>query len=125
MAHYPNIVPLGRITVIAVGTTTLLSVNCGPKSGSVVGTTISPPRPGFAFRQIRLAADKANTGQVFLLPLGKTAAANPDTIIAVIGPGQQVSIPDGVLSASGFVPENFCLDTDLGGSVIYGCAVLG
>ena len=121
---YKNLIPLGRLTVSAASATTLLSANIGPQQGQV-GTQTTPGRAGAAFRQMRLAADKGNTGQVFLMPRGLTVSANPGAILAVIGPGQQITIPDGVMAASGFLPENYCLDTDTAGSVVYGMAVTG
>lgn len=116
----PNLVPLGKITITAAGTTVKLSVNCGAQAGSV-----TTGLPGFAFRGIVLMGDKANTGQVFLLPNGKTVSSNPDQIIAVIGPSAIVPIPHGVLAASGLLPENFCLDTDTNSQIVYGYGILG
>lgn len=122
---YPNLVPLGKITVTAAGTTVLLSINCGPLGGSVVGNTYSPPPPGNALRQIQLMADKANTGQVFLLPAGKTASANPSLILAVITPNNPAILPRGVMLANGLLPENFCLDTDTASQIVYGVGIKG
>lgn len=127
MARYPNITPLGKITITTAGTTILLSVNCGPLSGAVGGTQTSPPFPGSALRQIRLTNTAAAAGSnVYLLPRGSTASSNPANIIAIILPQQTISIPEGVMAASGFVPENYCLDIDgAGPAIVYGYGVTG
>lgn len=122
---YGNIIPLGKLTVTAAGTTTLLSANCGSLGGSATGTTNSPPTSGRALREIQLFADKANTGQIFVLPRGNTVAANPGNIIAVLVPGSPVSLPRGVSHAAGMLPENFVLDTDTAGQVAYGSGFTG
>lgn len=118
--RFPNICPLGKLTVTTAGTTVPLSTNCGALGGQVGGTEQSPPLSGTSLRQITLAADKANTGQVFVLPRGNTAAGNPALIIAVIGPGQQVTLPPSG-SQFGMLPENFVLDTDTASQSVYGC----
>jgi hypothetical protein len=122
---YGNIIALGKLTVTAAGATLPLSTNSGSLGGSTVGSTISPPTSGRALREIQLFADKANTGQIFVLPRGNTAAANPGNIIAVLVPGSPVSLPRGVSDAAGMLPENFVLDTDTAGQVAYGCGFTG
>ena len=118
--RFPNVCPLGKLTVTAAGTTLSLSANCGPLGSQIGGTQSNPPTPGTALREINLTADKANTGQVFLLPRGYTASANPGLILAVILPGQTVALPHGQ-SQFGLLPENFVLDTDTASQSVYGC----
>ena len=125
MSNYPSIQPLGVLTVSAPGTTTLLSANCGPLGGSATGTITSPPLPGTALRTVVLQANTQNVQNVYLLPRGKTFTGNPESVIAMIPPsGVPVSIPFGVLLANGILPENFCLDTDTGGNVIFGYGIV-
>jgi hypothetical protein len=61
---------------------------------------------------MEIQADSANSGNIYLLPRGNTAAANPGTILAKIGPGGSLPFPAAIMSGVGFTPENFCLDTD-------------
>lgn len=130
MAKYPNIQPLGEIKIVTVGTTVLLSTNCGAMGGSTVGTPSNPPLPGSAFRGIVLQAPAANTLLVYLLPRGKAAWTagsppifNPADIIAVIAPGATVAIPYFGVMENGILPENFCLDTDTGNNVVFGYGI--
>jgi hypothetical protein len=75
---------------------------------------------------MELQADIANTGNLYLLPRGNTAAGNPGVIIAKIAPGASLPLPTGVMIGAGFVPENFCLDSDASGTQnAYGFASLG
>jgi hypothetical protein len=124
--RFTNIVPLGKITLVTPGTTVLLSVNSGPLAGQAGPITDynNPPLSGQALRQIRLSADKANTGQMYILPRGYTAAANPGLIIAAIQPGESISLPQGFLGGESMQPENFVVDGDDAGS-IYGCGFPG
>lgn len=126
-AQYPSIVPIGRLSITAAGTTTLLSANCGPYNGQVGGTWANPALAGSAWRYMELQADISNTGNLYLLPGGNTAAANPGTIIAKIAPGASLPLPTGIMVGNGFVPENFCLDTDAvsGTQLAYGFGSLG
>lgn len=109
-----SFVPLGKLTITAAGTTTSLAANCGPLAGQVSGTQASPNRLGQALRGIELQADSANSGNIYLLPRGYTAAGNPGLIMAKIGPGGSLPFPASQMVGGGFVPENFVLDTDAG-----------
>lgn len=121
---YPNVQPFGTLVVSAPGTTILLSANCGPLQGGATGTRSNPPLPGSALRGIVLqAASPGNVGNVYLLPRGNTALGNPDQIIAVIPPNSIVPVPYGVLLDDGILPENFCLDADTGGNVVFGYGI--
>ena len=122
---YPNLAPLGLLTVTTAGTPVLLSTNCGAQSGGVGGTQTSPPKFGRAFRQIQLTCPISNSGFVYLLPRGKTASGNPEAIMAAIAPGETQPFPYGESVSSGLVPENLVLDADTSGSVVYGCAFRG
>lgn len=116
---YPNLVPLGKIVVTTAGTPVLLSINCGPQQGQVT-TGPTPPLSGQPFRGIVLTAPASgNTGNVILLPNGKSKT-DVGFIIAVIEPGQTVAIPYGVLQNSGIAPENYVLDADTSGNFVYG-----
>ena len=122
--RYANIQPLGQLTVTAPGTTTSLAVNCGPLAGGNVGTQTSPPLPGAALRGVTLqAASPGNIGNVYLLPANKTFAANPEAVIAVIPPNSIVPVPYGVLLGNGILPENYCLDADTAGNVVFGYGI--
>ena len=129
MAQYPTLTPFGKMTVATAGTTVLLSVNCGSQQGQ---TTVPggqppyvPPLSGKAFRQMVIQADAGNTKNIYVLPSGKTLSANPALIIAAIAPGATVPIPNGISQSSGYLPENFCLDTDTNGNIAYGFGVAG
>jgi hypothetical protein len=123
MSKYPNIQPLGKLTVATAGTTVLLSTNCGTLGGGATGTQSNPPLPGSPLRQIVLQAPAANTLNVYLLPRGSTLSSNPGSIIAAIGPGEIVAIPYGGPFENGILPENFCLDTDTNGNILYGYGI--
>lgn len=122
MSKYPNLQPLGVLTVTAPGTTTPLSYNCGPMQGGTVGTWANPPLPGCAMRGVTLQASAAtNVGNVYLLPRGSTYAANPGNVLAIIPPnGNPVAFPFGYLLDNGILPENFCLDADTAGNSVVG-----
>jgi hypothetical protein len=125
--QYTSFPPLGQLTIATPGTTVLLSANIGPQGGQVAGANyLAPPVPGIAWRFMEIQADPGNPGNIFLLPRGKTAAGNPGSILAKIGPGGSAPFPTGLLANSGFVPENFCLDCDTAGSnLAYGYGSLG
>lgn len=112
-----DLVPLGKITIAAAGTTQLLTVNTGPQAARGIPTK--------TVRQLIFTADAANAGQVFLLPAGKTAAANPGSIIAVVPKGAGVAIPQGVMLAGSIALDSYCLDTDTAAQVVYACGVVG
>jgi hypothetical protein len=122
---WPNLQPLGVLTVTAPGTTTALSANCGTLGGGTVGTNYNPPVPGSAFRSFTLqAAASTNVGNVYLLPRGSTFAANPGNVLAIIPPsGVPVPFPLGGPFENGFLPENFCLDADTAGNTVVGYGV--
>lgn len=122
MARYNTLVPLGAMTVSATGTTTLLSVNCGPLAGQVISPSNPTPPSGTPLRQIVLT--NGSVGNAYLLPRGMTAAANPGSIIAYINKGATVVIPYGQPFEGGILPENFCLDADTASTIIYGCGIL-
>ena len=122
---WSNVVPLGKLTVATAGTTIPLSTNCGPLAGQVSGTQQSPNRPGQALRQIQIQADAGNTKNIYVLPRGKTLASNANEIIAALAPGQTVPIPHGISVGSGYLPENFVLDTDTNGNIAYGYGITG
>jgi hypothetical protein len=130
MSRFPNLQPLGIITVSAPGTTTLLSVNCGPLGGGTVGTTANPPLAGTPFRSIVLQAPltlggglQTNVGNAYLMPRGSTFTANPGNVLAVIPPGATISFPYAGLPENGILPENFCIDADTAGNTIVGYGI--
>src|ERR1700722_6504658 len=92
--RYANVVPFGRCVVSAAGTTTSLAVNCGPLGGQIPSGPGPSPAvlavPGTACQQFTLQADVGNSGNLYLMPRGQTAAANPGTILCVLGPGASV-----------------------------------
>jgi hypothetical protein len=57
---------------------------------------------------------------MYLLPRGKTKA-NTESIIAAFYPGQVVIFPQSMMVGNGILPENFVLDADVNGSILYGC----
>lgn len=121
--RYANLVPLGKCTVSAPGTTTPLSVNCGPLGGQVASQTNPLPVPGTACQQFTLQADTGNGAALFLLPRGMTAAANPGSIMAILPPGGAITFPSG-LTGPGLLPENFVMDSATGSGNFYGYGVL-
>lgn len=121
---FPNLVPLGKFT-ITVGGLIQLSLNCGPQGQQLPATTGIPAKSGRAFRGFVVMADLANTGNIYILPAGKTLAANPSLIIAAIPKGTAIPVPWGVSDSSGYLPENFCFDTDTGNNLAYGYGIVG
>lgn len=123
---YNGQVPLGQMAITAAGTTTLLSVNCGPFGGAIGGSPSNPPPPGAAGEYFMIQAKASNTGNIILLPRGKTASANPASIMAVIPPGGSIPFPYSASGSPGLTPENFCLDTDAvsGTQYAYGYATM-
>lgn len=122
--RYSNIIPLGKITVTTAGTPVALSINCGPLGGQIGTSYQSPPLPGIALRQMVLTALAANTLMVYLLPRGYTKN-DTGLIIAALNPGQTLSLPQGFLAGESFLPENFVVDADTSGSIIFGCGFPG
>lgn len=122
--RFPNILPLGKITVTTPGTPVSLAVNCGDLQGQTGGTQSSPPVPGSPLREMVLTADSNNTTgkNIYILPRGYTASANPGLIIAALAPGQSLALPNGQ-SQLGMLPENFVVDADSGATTanLYGC----
>lgn len=125
--QYTSFPPIGQLTIATPGTTVLLSVNIGPQSGQVNGANyLAPPVPGIAWRNMQIQADPGNPGNIYLLPRGNTAAGNPGSIMAKIGPGGSWPPLGAPLMNSGFVPENFCLDCDTAGTnLAFGYGSLG
>ena len=119
--RYATLVPLGALGVSAASTTILLSANCGSLQGKTGTSFTDPPVPGTPFRQLILT--NAGNGNAFLLPRGKTAAGNPELIIAYIKAGTTIYLPNGQPFEGGILPENFCLDGDAA-CTVYGCGIL-
>lgn len=121
--RWPTIVPLGKLTVAGVGTTLNLAVNCGPLAGQVQnqGTPQVIALPGTPLRQLVLT--NTGAGVAFLMPKGKTAAANPDLILAAIPSGTTLYLPNGQPFEGGFLPENYDLDCSAA-CTVYGCGIL-
>lgn len=120
MAKYVSTVPFGKCSITAAGTPTPLSQNCGQLQGTVAGI------PGQVLVQITIQAATANTGNLYLLPRGNTASANPDAIMLELAAGGSVTLPVGLIDDNGYLPENFVLDTDAvsGTQYFYGFGIL-
>ena len=119
---YNGITPFGKMAIAAAGTTTLLSVNCGPFGGGVNANPVNylnPPVPGASADYFTIQADLNNSGNIYLLPRGKTASGNPTSILAQIPPGGAIPFPYAAGGGPGLTPENFCLDTDAGSGPQY------
>ena len=116
---YNGQVPFGKIAISAAGSPAPLSQNCGPFGGAVSGPNyLNPPSPGCAAQQFTIQAFPGNSGNIYLLPRGKTAAGNPEAIFCVLFPSGAVTFPEG-LGGPGLQPENFVLDTDAGSGTQY------
>lgn len=122
---YDGQVPLGKMTISAAGTTTSLAVNCGNFGGSISGPDYrTPGLPGGAAVQFTIQADPANSGNLYLMPRGKTASGNPASIMAILSPGGSITYPN-VSTGPGMQPENYALDTDgAGAQNAYGFAAM-
>ena len=126
MTQFNALVPLGRLSVTVAGTTIPLSTNCGPYGGQQGTDWKNIPVPGNAWRGFMLQAAPGNSGNIYLLPRGKTASANPESIFGVIGPGGSLQFPQSNMTGVGVLPENFVLDMDGSGTQIcYGYGTLG
>ena|SRR5271156_1542839 len=124
---YNGQVPFGQMAITAAGTTTALSVNCGAFGGQISGADYkNPPVPGGAAQYFMIQAGLSNSGNLYLLPRGKTAAGNPASIMAILPPGSSIPFPFSAASGPGLQPENFVLDTDAvsGTQYAYGYATL-
>src|SRR6266568_5746457 len=124
---YVSLVPLGKIAITAAGTPSPLSQNCGPLAGQIGGSNyLNPPIPGSLLRQVTIQSATTNSGNLYLLPRGKTATGNPESILLQIGIGGAATSPSGLMSES-ILPENFVLDTDAvsGTQNAYGYGVIG
>ena len=124
-SEYNSLVPIGKVTVSTPGTTVPLSINCGPYGGQAGSDWRNPPVPGNAWRYCEIQSDPTSAGNLYVLPRGKTASANPEAIMAVIPIGGSIPFPTGLMSGAGILPENFVLDTDTGPSIAYGFGSLG
>src|ERR1700761_7021414 len=85
--------PLGEITVAAAGTPVALNVNVGPQTAGV-----NTPPTGSVRQLILMCPTTGNTGLVYLLRkvVGQTITkANTGFIVAIVGPGQAVTLPNG------------------------------
>lgn len=127
MAQYGAFVPIGQLAITTPGDTVPLSFNCGPYGGQQGTDWKNPPVPGNAWRGMEIQADPANSGNLYLLPRGKTAAGDPGSILAKIGPGGSLPFPAASMMGVGFTPENFVIDTDSsdGTQYAYGYGTLG
>ena len=126
MTQYNGLVPLGKLS-ITPGTPTPLSTNCGRYGGEQGTDWKNPPVPGNAWRGMEIQADPSNDVNIYLLPRGKTVAANPESILASIGPGGSLQFPSSSMLSVGILPENFALDADtsVNPQVAYGYGTLG
>lgn len=122
---YDGQVPLGKMTIAAAGTPTSLAVNCGNFGGSISGPGYqNPGLPGGAAVQFTIQSDPSNSGNLYLMPRGKTVTANPGSIMAIIFPGGSITYPN-LSTGPGMQPENYALDTDgAGAQVAYGFATM-
>ena len=126
MTQYSALVPLGRLTLTAAGATVPLSTNCGSYGGQQGTDWKNIPVPGNAWRGFYIQAAPGNSGNLYLLPRGNTASANPGAILGVIGPGGSITFPQSSMSGVGVLPENFVLDMDgTGTQLAYGWGTLG
>src|SRR6185437_4382035 len=116
--RFANLVPLGKIAIAAAGSPAALSQNCGPLGGQKGTNWQAIPVPGTACQQFTIQAAAANGGNLYLLPRGNTASANPSAIMAVLSPGSAITFPAG-LAGPGLLPENMVLDTDAGSGTQY------
>ena len=122
--RYANLVPLGRCPVTAAGSPGQLYYNCGPLGGQTAAPGSNAGVPGTAIQQFTLQAGN-NSGNLYLLPRGKTAAGNPEAIMAILFPTGSITFPAG-LGGPGLLPENLVMDTDAvsGTQYFYGYGVL-
>lgn len=123
--RWPTLVPLGQITVAAAGTPVSMAVNCGSLGGqtwTVPYNYDNPPISGTPLRQVIIT--NQGGGNIYILPRGYTASANPNFIIACIPAGVTLAIPQGQPFENGILPENFVIDADTSGAILYGCGII-
>lgn len=110
--------PLGQIAVPTPNTSVLLNTNVGPQSQSATKGRTN------RFRQLIIATDPTNTGQIYLVWQGYNKT-NLQYILDVIPPGQQRVYPRGVLEHSMINIDNFAIDADVAGESCYASVIYG
>jgi hypothetical protein len=121
--RYGAIVPLGKITVSTAGTPVSLAINCGLLGGTIGAPGSGAGLAGTPLVQIVLTAPAANTLGIYIFPNGQTKT-NTNSAIAFLNPGQSIALPNGLVGG-GFLPENFVVDADTNGNIVYGCGFIG
>jgi hypothetical protein len=112
--------PLGKITVAAPGTPILLSQNVS--ISTAFGTAASPT--AVVATQLLLSTPATNTGFVYLIFKGNTAAANNGTgIIVAIPPGVLYTLASPQLSNI-FYLGNYAVDADTAANSLIATAVI-
>lgn len=107
-------VPLGKISVVTVGTPVTLDHNSG-SSERTDNWQDTPPLRGLMVR-----ADAGNTKNVYLMLGSAAASTNPGLILAALAPGASATFP--MNSGSwGCRPEDVSVDADTAGNIVYAC----
>jgi hypothetical protein len=115
---FTGIAPLGQITIATPGTPVGLNVNVGKQAASNAGGAAMSSR----VKQFVLHSLTANTGAIYLLPVGFTKA-NTSKILDILLPGDRFPFPIDLLVDDSILLDNFVLDADVAASVVVAFAV--
>ena len=114
--------PLGAVTVAAAGTAVPLNTNVGPQTRGRV----------YAQRERAPACihvpTTGNTGLVYILRNQKGRRYPRQLLwwVAIIGPGQTLSLPNGSTGLSSAINiDDYSVDADTSANVVYTTAVVG
>ena len=121
-----GVFPLGFVATVAAGTPVQLTSNIGSQAQSGGTPGANPPTAKFAqkFTQITFQAPAANTMTVFLVKKGYNAT-NSNGVIAIIAPGQTLSIPNGCMVTGGISPDDIYVDSAFSGEGVYATGIRG
>jgi hypothetical protein len=115
--------PLGKISVGTPGTAVALNTNVGAQTNGTPTT-----RPSGNVNQLILMAPATNTALVYLIRKvnGLTVSkANTNFIVAILGPGQTVSLPATQMVGTAINLDDYVVDADTAANFVIPTAVVG
>lgn len=112
ICQYGPFQPLGLITVATAGTTVALTVNIG-----LAFTGAGSSEYGMSFHALYFTTPSTNTGNIYLVLPGQTAA-NTDAIILAIPPSTTFTMTAAAQVRNFLSLECMVIDTDTGGNKV-------